>query len=92
MSERDERGKTPTYYTVAPCGCVKTLMVDTPDLARHNAKEIAKAIRCGETLQRCTVADVWSGAVALGWCEVCDPKRAKKATKRAPQETQGALL
>lgn len=62
---------TPMYYSVAPCGCVKMMIVDTPHRAAMVAKEIADAVKAGETVHRSTVGEARSGAVKLGWCAVC---------------------
>jgi hypothetical protein len=74
----------PAYIARAACGCTKMATVDLPEHAKDNAKEIARCMRVGLTIERVTV-----GWVRDNWhseCEVCRPR--KKAERGAAvQET-----
>ena len=41
-----------SYISKKPCGCLCMAVLDNPDHKRDVAKEIAKAIRLGETVER----------------------------------------
>jgi hypothetical protein len=72
------------YIGRAPCGCIRFATVDEPRHAKDNAKEIAKVIKAGYTVERVTVEFVRSN-----WgpgCEQCDPKKAKKAAATPQME------
>lgn len=84
-------GDEPIYYTVAPCGCVKTIIADVPEHARDTAKELGKAVRLGETVHRGVVREVREGRVQLGWCDVCRPPK-KKRRPRVQAEQQEMSL
>lgn len=43
------------YIGRKPCGCVTCITVDIPDMQKENAKEIAKWIRRGYTVEHVTV-------------------------------------
>lgn len=47
----------PEYCYIArkPCGCVCAATVDIPEMQKDNAREIAKWIRWGCTIERMTV-------------------------------------
>ena len=79
----EQRGATGTYISRLPCGCVCGLCVDDPDSKREVAKWIAKEIRSGATIERCTVKDVWDGKVAL---ELTKHDECKKAARRKKRE------
>lgn len=83
-----ERAATPAYIGRAPCGCIRFACVDEPVHAKDNAKEIAKLIRDGWTVERVTVQfvrDNWGPG-----CEQCEPKSERK--RKASAATQETLL
>ena len=41
-----------SYISTKPCGCLMLAIVDNPAHKKDTAKEIAKAVRLGETVQR----------------------------------------
>lgn len=41
-----------TYIARKPCGCLSMAVVDMPQYAKATAREVAKAIRLGETVER----------------------------------------
>lgn len=43
-----------SYIGRKPCGCVVAAMVDNPDDAKETAKEVAKWIKLGLTVERVT--------------------------------------
>ena len=47
-------GKRNSYIARKPCGCITMACVDNPEHKRETAKEVAKAIRLGETIDRVT--------------------------------------
>ena len=47
-----------SYVARKPCGCVSMAIVDNPDHKREVAREVAKAVRLGETVDRLPVEDV----------------------------------
>ena len=47
-----------SYVARKPCGCVTMAIVDNPAHAKDTAKEISKAIRLGETVDRLPVEAV----------------------------------
>ncbi len=47
-----------TYVARAKCGCLKMAAVDNSEHKKDVAKEIAKAIRLGETVDRIPTAQV----------------------------------
>ncbi len=51
---------TPCFVAICKCGCGKLVFasVDKPEMAKDNAKEVAKLIRDGLTIEKMTVADV----------------------------------
>ena len=49
---------TMSYVARKPCGCLAMAVVDNPAHAKDTAKEIAKAIRLGETVDRLPVEEV----------------------------------
>ena len=53
---------TPAYVAKCKCGCGALIFatVDVPDMAKSNAKEIAKLIREGYAVERSTVEVVRS--------------------------------
>ena len=53
---------TPAYVARCKCGCGSFIFaaVDVPDMAKSNAKEIAKLIREGYAVERTTVGIVRS--------------------------------
>ena len=50
--------EVPAYIGRCKCGAIKFTTVDKPEYAKENAKEIAKCIRDGLTIERVTVGDV----------------------------------
>lgn len=46
------------YIGRADCGCIRMAVVDDPDHKRDVAREIAKAVKHGETVERVTCAYV----------------------------------
>ena len=42
------------YISRAPCGCIRMAVVDSPDHKRDVAREIGKAVRAGESVERVT--------------------------------------
>lgn len=72
-----EREAMPCYVGRRPCGCVGFAAIDEPAHARDNAKEVAKVIRAGWTIERQSVK--W---VRENWgpgCVVCNRKKVKAA-------------
>ena len=47
-----------SYISKKPCGCLAMAVVDNPDHKKETAKEIARAIRAGETVERVTTEQV----------------------------------
>lgn len=47
-----------SYISKKPCGCLSMAIVDNPDHKKDVAREIAKAIRLGETIERVTLESV----------------------------------
>jgi len=47
-----------SYVARKPCGCVSMAIVDNPDHKGEVAREVAKAVRLGETVDRLPVEDV----------------------------------
>lgn len=43
---------THAYVAIEKCGCVSAITADTPDMRKDNAKEIARWIREGRTVER----------------------------------------
>jgi len=41
-----------SYIAKKPCGCLSMAIVDNPDHKRDTAREISKAVRLGETIER----------------------------------------
>ncbi len=70
------------YIGTAPCGCIRMAIVDDPKRRREVAREVAAAVRHGETVERVT----------------CDYVRTTKWTRpdcaehAKPANAQGALL
>ena len=64
MTEDEEREKTPAYIARCKCGCGGIVMaaVDVPKYARDVAKEVAAAIRRGESIEHVTVGYVHQAA------------------------------
>ena len=46
------------YISKKACGCLAMAIVDNPDHKREVAKEIGKAVRLGETVERVPAEDV----------------------------------
>lgn len=61
----EERAATACYAARKACGCIVAVAVDEPEYARRNAKEVARWIRQGLTVDRVTVAVVRASFV--GW-------------------------
>ncbi len=53
-----KREEYPAYIGRKTCGCVVFAMVDDPEHKKETAKEIAKCIRQGLTIERMTVKEV----------------------------------
>jgi len=49
---------TMAYAGSLPCGCIVAVITDKPEHARENAREVAKWMRDGLTIDRRTVADL----------------------------------
>ena len=47
-----------SYIAKKPCGCLSMAIVDNPDHKKDVAKEISKAVRLGETVERVTTETV----------------------------------
>jgi hypothetical protein len=47
-----------SYISKKPCGCLAMAIVDNPEHKKDVAREIAKAIRAGETVERVTTESV----------------------------------
>lgn len=87
MKTNEDRDAAMCYIGRRPCGCVGFAAVDEPAHASDNAKEVAKVIRAGWTIERQSVQ--W---VRENWgpgCEKCRP--AKKSDKRAHSAAQKAM-
>lgn len=52
-----------SYVSRQPCGCLGVAVVDNPEHRRDVAKEVAKAIRCGEIVERVATDSVRT----MGW-------------------------
>ena len=50
MSEVDKSGDTPCYVGKGKCGHYYCAMVDSPDMKKENAREIAKIVKRGDEL------------------------------------------
>jgi hypothetical protein len=84
MTTKEEREQAPAYIGRRPCGCIGFATVDDPKYAKDNAKEIAKVIKLGWTVERVTVQFVrenWGPG-----CEQCDKKKTKVTKKAVNQE------
>jgi len=64
-----------SYVARKPCGCFAMAVVDNPDHKRDVAKEVAKAIRRGETVTRVPSEDVRT----MDW--ECAEHSSKKASQ-----------
>lgn len=53
------------YISRQPCGCLGMAIVDSPERKQDVAKEVAKAIRLGETVERVTTEYV---RTVEWWC------------------------
>jgi hypothetical protein len=78
--------ETPCYVGLRPCGCICAAAVDAPDNDKkrrsEDAREVAKWMRAGLTIERWTVEKVraanWAG------CPTCNPpKRSKRPSQKA---------
>lgn len=69
------------YISRKPCGCLVMASVDDPKHADATAREVAKAIRQGEKVERVTVEFVRE----MRW-------RCDDHSKAAPAQKQAALL
>lgn len=47
-----------SYISRLPCGCLGILVIDNPEHRRDVAKEVAKAIRLGEAVERVATESV----------------------------------
>lgn len=54
----DETDDVMCYVARKSCGCIIAATVDEPDMLKENAKEIARWIRKGYTVDRVTVQHV----------------------------------
>lgn len=52
MTQQVEVQATMTYISQKPCGCLMMAIIDNPKHKKEVAKEVAKAIRLGETVTR----------------------------------------
>lgn len=53
-----EESMSYSYISRQPCGCLTVAIVDNPEHRRDVAKEVAKAIRNGEVVERVTSESV----------------------------------
>jgi hypothetical protein len=76
------------YVGRAPCGCIRMAVVDDPQHKQRTAREIAKAIKAGETVERVTCEYVRT----TSWrCDAHPNEKAFRAdAKKSKQE--GLLL
>ena len=63
-----------TYVGKAPCGCIRFAVVDNPEHLKENAKEIARAMRAGLTINRMVTDDVRE---AKWGCPECSKRKVK---------------
>ncbi len=66
-----EKEEPLAYIGRKSCGCIVLAIVDVPEHKKDTAKELAKAIRDGLTIERVTVEFVRKN---MFWCD-CDKKR-----------------
>jgi len=68
------------------CGCIRFVTADEPDMATANAKNIARCVKAGYTVNRVTVADFKAGKHGNFGCadkENCPNPHAKRKAMRA---------
>lgn len=82
-----------TYVGRNPCGCIAFLVVDEPTHAKPVAREVARGIREGMTIERVATEWVRTPACTLQPCHDSQPcVRDAQRIKRRVADRQGALL
>ncbi len=64
-----------TYLCRASCGCIRALVIDSPDDRRRVAAVVSEGIKRGETIDRVPTSAVRDGTYWLGHCEKCRPAK-----------------
>jgi hypothetical protein len=75
-----------TYIARKDCGCIVFAGVDTPEMRKENAKEVASCIRDGYTIERVTCQFVRE----TDW--FCPKHRAEHDKKEVMDRMQGRML
>lgn len=86
-----------TYVGRNSCGCIGLLVVDSADHARDTARELARAVRQGMTIERVETEWVRTPACSLQPCPEGQPcvrekQRAQRRKKSASNAQTGMLL
>lgn len=68
---KEDRDGTPCFIAKTPCGCIVCVAVDRPEYAKDNAKEVARWIRKGLTIEKMSVFEVQKSSLG------CSHKKAK---------------
>lgn len=77
MSKQDDAD---TLKFTAPCGCIKLLVVNQPDLVKECKRNIAWALSIGCRVDTLLASAVRSEAGGYTWgCDVCKPPKKRKA-------------
>jgi hypothetical protein len=80
-------GEHMAYIAKAPCGCLRMAVVDDPAHKQRTAREVAKAVKNGEAVERVTCEHVRT----TPWrCADHPNEAAFRAAKKSA--TRGALL
>lgn len=75
------------YISRASCGCIRMATVDAPDRTQNTAREIARAVRNGETVERVTCDFVRTTAWTAEGCDVHEgPLAQAKKKPAAPKQ------
>jgi hypothetical protein len=73
----DNSGETPCFVALCECGGWKAVMVDVPEMAKDNAKEIGKLMRAGFSIEKRKVYQIRSGESPICKC----PRKQDKQRK-----------
>jgi hypothetical protein len=77
-----EPNLTPVFAGICPCGGWIAVIVDTPEHAARNAKEVSRLMRQGFRIDKITVDDVRTGRAVM--CE-CERRKKKPAQRELPK-------
>jgi hypothetical protein len=76
MSTQQISSEGMAYVGRRPCGCCEMAVADIREHPRDTAKEVAKAVRRGLSVER--VTNDWVRRESVWSCDVCTPKSSKK--------------